>query len=78
MGTAAKKKRAMRSRRSGVKKAKLVKSNLEILKKLFIFILVVGLLSSCIVVAPKHRKFHHHTFHHYNEKNSMWDRFRKP
>lgn len=34
MGTAAPKKRAMRSRRSGVKKAELVKSNLEILKKI--------------------------------------------
>jgi hypothetical protein len=34
MGTAAKKPRAMRSRRSGVKKAELVKSNLEILNKL--------------------------------------------
>ena len=33
MGTAAKKKRPMRSRRSGMKKAKLVKANLEILKK---------------------------------------------
>ncbi len=34
MGTAAKKKRAMRSRRSGVKKKQLVDSNLAILKKL--------------------------------------------
>ncbi len=34
MGTAAKKPRAMRSRRSGVKKAELVKKNQEILKKL--------------------------------------------
>lgn len=33
MGTAAKKKRAMRSRRSGVKKMELVKANLEILNK---------------------------------------------
>jgi hypothetical protein len=33
MGTAAKKPRAMRSRRSGVKKMELVKKNLEILKK---------------------------------------------
>jgi hypothetical protein len=33
MGTAAKKKRAMRSRRSGVKKIELVKKNLEILAK---------------------------------------------
>jgi hypothetical protein len=34
MGTAAKKPRAMRSRRSGLKKFELVKKNLEILKKL--------------------------------------------
>ena len=33
MGTAAKKPRAMRSRRSGVKKAQLVRKNQEILKK---------------------------------------------
>lgn len=33
MGTAAKKPRPMRSRRSGVKKAELVKKNQEILKK---------------------------------------------
>ena len=34
MGTAAKKKRAMRSRRSGVKKAEQMKKNQEILQKL--------------------------------------------
>ena len=34
MGTAAKKKRAMRSRRSGVKKKEIVDANLVILKKL--------------------------------------------
>ena len=34
MGTKPKKKRAMRSRRSGLKKMKLVKQNLEVLKKL--------------------------------------------
>jgi hypothetical protein len=33
MGTAAKKKRPMRSKRSGVKKAELVKKNQEILAK---------------------------------------------
>lgn len=33
MGTAAKKPRAMRSRRSGVKKMELVKANLEVLNK---------------------------------------------
>ena len=34
MGTAPKKKRSMRSRRSGVKKLNLVKSNLEILNRI--------------------------------------------
>jgi hypothetical protein len=34
MGTAAPKPRAMRSRRSGIKKLELIKKNLEILKKL--------------------------------------------
>ena len=34
MGTKAKKPRAMRSRRSGIKKAELVRKNQEILKKL--------------------------------------------
>ena len=34
MGTAAKKKRAMRSKRSGVKKAEQMKKNLSILQKL--------------------------------------------
>ena len=65
MGTAAKKPKAQRSRRSGVKKAELVKSNLEILKKLSIFILVIGLLGSCITINPRH----HHGFHnHYHQR----------
>jgi hypothetical protein len=34
MGSAAKKPKPMRSKRSGVKKTKLIKANLEILKKL--------------------------------------------
>ena len=34
MGSKAKKPRAMRSRRSGVKKMKLIKQNLEVLKRL--------------------------------------------
>lgn len=34
MGTAAKKPRAMRSRRSGLKKIRLINKNLEILKKI--------------------------------------------
>ena len=36
MGTAPKKLRSMRSRRSGIKKMKLIKQNLEILKKITI------------------------------------------
>jgi len=68
MGTAAKKPRAMRSRRSGVKKLKLVQSNLSILKKLGAFVLILGLLSSCIVIAPRHGGFHHHKFHHYHQR----------
>jgi hypothetical protein len=34
MGTATKKKRAMRSRRSGVKKTELIKNNLRIIQNL--------------------------------------------
>lgn len=34
MGTAAKKPRPMRSRRSGMKKLKLIKQNLEVLNKI--------------------------------------------
>ena len=63
MGTATKKKRPMRSRHSGVKKAELVKSNLEILKKLSIFVLIVGMFSSCIVIAPRVGGFRHHHYH---------------
>ena len=37
MGTAAKKPRPMRSRRSGVKKLELVKGNHEVMKKLGFF-----------------------------------------
>jgi hypothetical protein len=68
MGTAAKKPKAQRSRRSGVKKAQLVKANLSILKKLGAFVLVVGLLSSCITIVPRHGGFHHHKFHHYHQR----------
>ena len=52
MGSAAKKPRAMRSRRSGVKKKKLVDANLEILKKLGMFVLIVSFLSSCVMIVP--------------------------
>jgi len=65
MGTAAKKPKAQRSRRSGVKKAQLVKANLSILKKLGAFVLILGLFSSCIVIAPRH---HHGFKHHYHQK----------
>lgn len=34
MGTAAKKPRSMRSRRSGIKTMNIIKSNLEVLKKI--------------------------------------------
>jgi hypothetical protein len=66
MGTAAKKPKAQRSKRSGVKKLKLVQSNLSILKKLGAFVLILGLLSSCIVIAPRH---HHGFHHHYHRSN---------
>jgi hypothetical protein len=57
MGTAAKKKRAMRSRRSGVKKAELVKANLSILSKLTALFIII-LFATCtpiryIYVDPK-------------------------
>ena len=50
MANAAPKKRAMRSRRSGVKKAELVKANLEVLKKLGFFTLFVIMFNSCVPV----------------------------
>jgi hypothetical protein len=50
MGTAAKKKRPMRSRRSGVKKLNLVKSNLSILKKLVALFVLVLLFNACTPV----------------------------
>jgi hypothetical protein len=46
MGTAAKKKRPMRSRRSGVKKLELVKANLSTLKKLAALFIIV-LFAAC-------------------------------
>ena len=49
MGTAAKKKRPMRSRRSGVKTLELVKSNLAILKKLAALFIIV-MFASCVPV----------------------------
>mgnify|MGYP003344390456 CR=1 FL=1 len=38
MGTAAKKPRAMRSRRSGVKKMEVIKKNLEIINRFRLFL----------------------------------------
>ena len=50
MGTKPKKKRPMKSRRSGVKSLELVKSNLSILKKLAALLIVIVLFASCIPV----------------------------
>jgi len=50
MGTAAKKKRPMRSRRSGVKKLNLVKSNLLLMKKLAVLFILVLLFTNCTPV----------------------------
>ena len=49
MGSAAKKKRPMRSRRSGVKKFELVKANLAILQKLAALFIIV-LFAACTPV----------------------------
>jgi hypothetical protein len=49
MGTAAPKKRPMRSRRSGVKKIELVKANLAVLKK-YIALLIIVFVAGCIPV----------------------------
>ena len=46
MGSAAPKKRPMRSRRSGVKKLELVKANLSILKKLAVLFIIM-IFASC-------------------------------
>ena len=53
MGTAAPKKRPMRSRRSGVKKLELVKANLNVLKKLaalFLIMFFVGCIEPYHIV----------------------------
>lgn len=49
MGSAAPKKRPMRSKKSGVKKIELVKSNLTILKKLAVLLIIV-VFASCVPV----------------------------
>ena len=57
MANAKPKKRAMRSRRSGVKKKKLVDANLAILKKLSLIVILASLFSSCVMIVPVRR--HH-------------------
>ena len=60
MGTAPKKKRPMKSHKSGVKKAVLIKSNIELLKKLSILVLLIVIFNSCMVVIPiKHGNVRH-------------------
>lgn len=49
MGSAAKKPRPMRSRRSGLKTVKLIKANLEVLKK-FVVVLLVLFVAGCTPV----------------------------
>jgi hypothetical protein len=65
MASAAPKKRPMRSHKAGLKKKKLVDSNLAILKKLTIFTLIIGLFGSCVVVKKSHHGFKHHHHHYY-------------
>jgi hypothetical protein len=62
MGSAAPKKRPMRSIRSGIKKLELVKANLNVLKKIAAIVVLIGLFSSCVTV--KHYKHHHYHYHH--------------
>lgn len=62
MGTAAKKKRPMRSRRSGVKKFELVKANLAILQKLAALFIII-LFAACtpvqyVYVSPQDSTVH--------------------
>ena len=75
MGSAAKKPRAMRSRRSGVKKKKLVDGNLAILKKLGMFVLIVSFLSSCVMIVPvrgHHPRAFGRTIFHKNHFEKHW------
>ena len=71
MGTKAKKKRAMRSRQSGVKKMQLVKSNHTILRKLgFIGIFIAFLLIGCVPVrivdvSSRHNYYERHRYNSY-------------
>ena len=71
MGSALKKKRAMRSRRSGVKKKQQMDSNWQILKKLGFFgILISFFLISCMPVrvvdiSSRHNYYERHRYNSY-------------
>ena len=64
MGSAAPKKRAMRSVRSGIKKLELVKANLAILKKLAALFIII-MFASCVPV----RYVDVHSHHNYYQKH---------
>ena len=69
MTNAKPKKRAMRSRRSGVKKLKLVKANLSILKKLAALFIII-MFASCVPVRyvdvySHHNYYQRHRFETY-------------
>jgi hypothetical protein len=66
MGSAAPKKRPMRSRRSGIKKLELVKANLSILKKLAA-ILILILFVGCEPV----RYVNVHSHHNYYQRHRI-------
>ena len=68
MGTAAKKKRAMRSRRSGVKKMTQIKANLAILKTLTLLLIVM--LVGCVPVKTVHTVHVGH-YHNYYQRHSF-------
>ena len=64
MGSAAPKKRPMRSRRSGIKKLELVKANLSILKKLAVLFVII-LFAACTPV----RYVNVHSHRNYYQKH---------
>jgi hypothetical protein len=61
MGSAAPKKRPMRSVRSGIKKLELVKANLAILKKLAALFIIV-IFASCVPVRYVDFNSHHNYY----------------
>jgi hypothetical protein len=74
MGSAAPKKRPMRSIRSGIKKLELVKANLAVLKKLVALVIII-MFTSCISVREVHMKHRHNAYerHRLNSYTSpMW------